>query len=161
MKKTTFKLMMVALGVLLSIDAMAQDHVSCVYLTLKGGGVIAFAVNEHPKIEYHGPKAEFSSEKLTVEYDVSDVEKITFGHQLADGIKSQKVDSEAIISHEGCVSFIGFEAGSMVMVYSLSGTLVDSKRIPKNGGLSIDTSAYPSGVYIFKNNRLTYKLMKK
>lgn len=157
--ETIFKQVTAALLVLqpFSSNAYGQPHVR---LTLKSGEMLTFMVSEKPKMEYHGKIATFSSENMTVEYAMRDIRNVTFSDELVDGIAHQKMEAGKVRSRNGQVIFTGFQDGAEVEVFDVSGKMVESGRIPESGSLSIDTSTYPKGVYIFKSRQITYKWMK-
>lgn len=91
-----------------------------------------------------GDNLVIKTNKVTVEYPISNLEKFTFSSE-ADGI-APVVDN--------------LKSPDVIYIYSISGRLIKTIK-PIEGHLSVDTSELERGTYIVKNGSITYKIYKK
>ena len=113
-----------------------------IYTTTQG--VVSFVFADKPEMTF--PTADMltvTSEKMTVEFPYSEVEKITF-EDAPDAVASLSV-------HDG--------AGP-VLIYDLSGKLLREVKTSQ-GSANIDLSTLRPGVYVVKDGKRSYKVTKR
>ena len=128
-------------GLTCSLTAFAQQTLN-IHTTSQG--IVSFAFEERPAVTFDEPEVmKVSSDRLTLEFPFSDVEKITFADD-ATGIASLTV-------RDGITS---------VSIYDLSGRIV-SRHDAKDGAATLSLTALPPGVYVVKDGRRTYKIRRR
>lgn len=109
----------------------------------KSGGVVSYSFSEKPVVTYTEDGIHLVTNSVEVDYPLSNLEKFTF---------EDSTSPSGIIRTEG--------GSSDVQIYSVGGTLV--KTIKANEGTTtFSTSDLPAGIYVIKNGKSTYKIIKK
>lgn len=122
-------------------SAFAQNTLN---IHQKSGGVVSYAFSEKPVVTYTADGIHLSTSKVEVDYPLSNLEKFTFGDGDANPVESIKAEGIA----------------GDVQIYSLGGTLVKTIKSCE-GTTTFFTGDLPSGVYVIKNGKTTYKIIKK
>lgn len=145
---------------LLQLNASAQEN--NVNFLLKDNGLITFALAENPVITYSDYAVTVTYSGGTVEYQMSDIQRVTIGEYSEDGVKEPAANSKGNLNFESGTFYLsGFAPGVLVSVYNLNGVLVKSRTIAEDGTLEISTNELSSGIYIIKTSSLTYKFNKR
>ena len=106
-------------------------------------GIISFAFANKPEVTFPATDVlKVTSDAMTVEFPYSDIQKITFD------------DGET-----GVATITVRDHANQVRVYDLSGKLV-LERAAKKGVVTVNLSTLPSGVYVVKDGKRTYKVRK-
>lgn len=109
----------------------------------KSGGVVSYGFAETPVVTYVGEKLHVSTDKVSIDYPLAELEMLTFD------------DSEASIGElrlEGQTS--------PVYIYRMDGILV--KRIEAtNGSSAFNMQELPTSTYIIKQGNVTTKIIKQ
>lgn len=107
-------------------------------------GVVSFAFSEQPSVTFGKPEVlTVTSTSMTVEFPFNEIERITF-----DDVPSAV---QALTVRE--------ETGS-VLIYDLSGKLM-RKVVSEQGTATVDLSTLRPGVYIVKDGKRSYKVVKR
>lgn len=133
---------------LLSFISMLLGVVSCLAqntlnIHQKSGGVVSYSFAEKPVVTYVGENLHVSTDKVSIDYPLAELEKLTFD------------DSEASIGElrvEGQTS--------PVCIYRMDGKLV-KRQEPSEGASAFDMQELPNGIYIIKQGNVTTKLIKQ
>lgn len=132
------KLYFTMLLVVASMTSMAQSTLN---VHKKSGGVVSYAFSEKPVVTYSGDILVLTTSKAEVQYPIADLSKFTFEDNGTGIIPTTIVCKEA----------------GETKVYDTAGMLV--KTIASDQPLLIDDLKI--GLYIIKNNKTTYKIIKK
>lgn len=109
----------------------------------KSGGVVSYSFSEKPVVTYTEDGVHLVTNSMEVDYPLSNLEKFTF---------EDSTSPSGIIRTEG--------GSSDVQIYSVGGTFV--KTIKANEGTTtFSTEDLPAGIYVIKNGKSTYKIIKK
>ena len=109
-------------------------------------GTVCFTFAEKPQMSFKTTEVlTISSTTVTVEFPYAEVEKITFNDDDPTAVPMLTV-REAKTDE--------------VRIYDLSGKLVRRSR-SRQGTVSVDLSTLPTGVYIVKDGKRTYKVSKQ
>ncbi len=140
------------------------------YVWLRSGEIAGFDIEEYPEVKLGTEVFTLTSSQSTVEYAAADVLRFTLNDtsvddpetEIAIGIENTRDQSEQAPSfREGTLTVQGLAPGAMVGVYNLSGVMVLSSKANWDGKLSLSLDSLPSGVYIVKTGKTTYKYYKK
>jgi len=123
-----------------AITALFVHAGTALNLQLKDGIVISFLFSEKPSVTYLEDKVIIITNSAEVQYPVSNVESFTFSDSTS-AIESVSIQHENL---------------GVTSVYDISGRLIYSE---KDGNLNIDQVG--KGTYIIKNNKDSYKIIKK
>lgn len=134
------KLLVLLLMTAAAIGAQAQSKM---VIHQKDGGEVSYGFSEKPVVRYVDDNLNVSTATVSVDYPLAELLKITFIDETTDiGILTDTTPT------------------GDVCIYTLNGVLV--KTAAGNGGTAaIDTNGLPSGTYVIKNGKTTYKIMKK
>lgn len=114
----------------------------------KSGAKVSYALSEKPVVTYQGNVLVLTTPGTTMEYPLSDLQMFTFSGS------TNAVESVTMEPSKG---------DGTVRIYNMSGVLV--RTIKPSGDRSADTTFstqdLPSGIYIIKQGRQTYKITKK
>lgn len=149
------KLLLSLLFITLSCCAYAESE--NVYLHLKTGETIAFSICDKPHFTNVNGLLKFSSDVLSVEFPIEDVEKVSFN----DGTSNNEENDPSEHYASNIMSLSGFKTGTIVSVYSVDGKLFDNFTITSDNSFNVNISDYPKGVYVIKTESLTYKINKR
>lgn len=134
---------------------------SAMHLVVWGddGAKVTYALSESPTILFSETTLTIEVRNAKIDYDLNNVDKITY-----EAIESSKI--EELISDESIVNgnFINVSAPSndcLIAIYDVKGTLVYSRKIPKNEDYFFSLSDLSQGAYIVNINGKTYKLVRK
>ena len=103
------------------------------------GTIITYAFSKEPKVTYSGDTLVMSSAGIVVEYPLVTLKKLTFTEA-----QPSSVDTPLIIT----------PTNGPCEIYTIGGQL--TRTIPE--GSQITTSGLPSGIYIIRNNKTSYKI---
>lgn len=129
--------MMALVGVMAS--ALAQSTLN---VHQKSGGTVSYAFSEKPVVTYSGDNLVLKTAKVEVEYPLSNLEKLTFEDGAPDAIDSVTMDAPS---------------ENVTHIFNMGGVLVKSV----DASLSLSTDDLKPGVYVVKNGKSTYKIIKK
>lgn len=113
----------------------------------KTGDVVTYAFADEPVVTYQGSLLVLTTTTTSVEYPLSDVEKITFG------------DTDTAIDQ---IEMDGTPGNDQeVVIYSLNGNIVARHAIDAQGDSSFSLALLQNGTYVIKKGNTSYKIIKK
>lgn len=136
---------------------------SAMHLVVWGGDgtKVTYALSESPTILFSETTLTIEVKNAKIDYDLNNVDKITY-----ETIESSEIDGlnsdEEIMNIDG--DFINVSAPLVdchIAIYDVKGTLVYSRKIPKNEDFFFSLSDLSQGAYIVNINGKTYKLVRK
>ena len=136
---------------------------------LNDGSRYAYALDQHPVVTYSDGELQLSTSQQQITYPATEVRKFTFSVSdlTAEGETPPTTQVPSIEQatqftlQQGEVHFSSCRAGTPISLYTIDGKLLHTVRVDANGRASLDTSIYPSGVYIIKTETITHKIIKR
>lgn len=123
-----------------AVTCLAQNTLN---VHQKDGAVVSYGFSEKPVLTYTATGIHLATSKMEVDYPFANLDKFTF---------SEEANSIDIVTTEG--------TSDEVRIYNINGTLL--KTIKQSDGASAySTSDLQKGIYIIKNGKTTYKIIKK
>lgn len=119
---------------------------SALFVHQKSGGVVEYAFSEKPVVTYSEGYLVISVPEASVSYPLSNLQKFTFG----------EVDDQVtrIVAPVNTVP-------QATYIYSLDGKLMRTLQPNEDGTTSASLEGLPSGTYVVKNGKTSYKVMKR
>ena len=119
---------------------------SALFVHQKSGGVVEYAFSEKPVVTYSEGYLVISVPEASVSYPLSNLQKFTFG----------EVDDQVtrIVAPVNTVP-------QATYIYSLDGKLMRTLQPSEDGTTSASLEGLPSGTYVVKNGKTSYKVMKR
>lgn len=112
----------------------------------KSGGTVEFAFSEKPVVTYSDGYFVISVTGAQVSYPLSDMQKFTFG-ELSENYTRIIAPAEV--------------APQPTYIYNISGILVRTLQPTNDGSTPATLDGLPTGTYIIKNGKTSYKINKK
>lgn len=158
------KLYLVLLLLSLTLSGNAEEK-WCLVVESTGGETIAIGCDQKPVIKTVADGYELRYGEQVSSFTWSQLKKVTIQETepTATAIEEVKVEflkpTFQVSPGEICIK--GAEPGSMAQIFSLNGRLQKNARVGDNGSVSLSTRNLPTGVYIIKTNKSTFKIVKK
>lgn len=154
----TRKLFTILLLWLMAVGMQAQNAIT-VYQ--KDGQVAKFAFAEKPVVTYSVSELVLTTTKTVVQYPIYMLQKIAFDvDDLIDDIGKMELPQTQFGFHNGKLSIIGGEAGSVVSLYTIHGMMIGQYRLDDNGNATITLDLKGKDIYIVKTKQLSFKIRK-
>ena len=96
----------------------------------------------------------------TTTFALPDVIRFTYLN-ATDAVEELKADETQVNFRDGMIVSDQLRANATVAVYSVDGRLVRQLTARESGSYSLNLSELPTGVYIVKADRVTYKIAKR
>lgn len=109
----------------------------------KDGVVVKYGFSEKPTVTYTATGIHLATTKVEVDYPFVNLEKFTFSDE-ANAINVLKTES----------------TNDDVRIYNTNSMLLKTVK-QSDGEASFSISELPNGIYIIKNGKTTYKIVKK
>lgn len=135
------------LSLLTLIAATAAWAETALVVHQKSGGTVMYAFSDKPVVTYDEGYLIISVEGTQVSYPLSDMQKFTF--------EQVEEDQVTLITAPASV------APQPTYIYSIDGKLMRTLQPSENGTTSASVDGLPTGTYIIKNGKTTYKVAKK
>lgn len=113
----------------------------------KSGGTVMYAFSDKPVVTYDEGYLLITVEGTQVSYPLSDLQKFTF----------EEIEEDQITLITAPVSVVP----QPTYIYSIDGKLMRTLQPNENGTTSASVDGLPTGTYIIKNGKTTYKVAKK
>ena len=112
----------------------------------KSGGTVEFAFREKPVVTYNNGFLIISVAEASVTYPLIDVQKFTFD-KVGDNYTRITVPAEVM--------------PQPTYIYNSSGILMRTLQPSEDGSTPATLNGLPTGTYIIKNGKITYKTIKR
>ena len=119
---------------------------SALFVHQKSGGVVEYAFSEKPVVTYSEGYLVISVPEASVSYPLSNLQKFTFGD-----VDDQVTRIVAPVN----------TAPQPTYIYSLDGKLMRTLQPSEDGTTSASLEGLPSGTYVVKNGKTSYKVLKR
>ena len=107
------------------------------------GTVVSYGFSEKPILTYTETGIHITTTKVDVDYPFVNLEKLTF---------SEETNSIGVVTTEG--------TNDDVRIYNINGVLLKTIK-QSDGTSSFSTADLSKGIYVIKNGKTTYKIIKK
>lgn len=164
MRRKLLTLLFLSLLSVATVNAASSVTVSY-FLTvhLKDGSQQDILLDDHPTLALD--KSSLTVSTTSVELELNDIAKFTFYDKTSStpsNIEEAKVSERPSVHISDTeVTFLNVGQDDHVNVYNISGQKVIMANHAVNGSVTIDWSSFPSGIYIFRINKYSFKIMKK
>ncbi|MBR2153002.1 MAG: T9SS type A sorting domain-containing protein [Bacteroidaceae bacterium] len=159
MKKQLFSILSLFLFLLGSSDiANAQSQKLIIWQ--KSGDKVYYNLEENPKVTFSETDMVIATKSFTISYPIEQLLRYTY--DITPTSIENTTSNEMRISQKGdAMTFENLKQGCTIQVYSLDGTLVESKLTANERTITVSLGGYPAGVYLIKANGITYKILKR
>ncbi len=149
------KLQLLILGAMMP---MAMWATPVVVITTADGNTVEVPVESRPKVLVdNGSLMVQQADGSELSFLLSECPKFRFGEQsLANELKGQNPEIRCV---NRVIILNGFEANSLVTVFSVAGNLVAQGQTDSYGSLSLDLNGKDTGIYVVKTPIVTTKLI--
>lgn len=138
-----------------------DEVITTLLVTPEGGEQIQLCLDSRPTVSFTDSEILIATETQVLSFSLASKVECTFSTERA-GIALPESDATVSVRLQGksvCIS--GLTEGYGVYVYNLSGTALYQGVAYAGGSVTIDLSQFPTGIYILKSNKLSYKFILK
>lgn len=143
--------------------AMAETEINAVTITKSDDSKVVFMFANKPVITPGASVYTIADDSQSISIDMTENFEATFGYTDPSGI-DEVIDNDDATAYyyvgSGEITIYNAKAGSNVYVYSVNGMLVNTVKCDADGQAVIETSDLNNGVYVIKNNDITFKYLK-
>jgi hypothetical protein len=158
---TLFSLLLLSVATAYAASGISISYFLTVHL--KDGSQHDILLDNRPTLSFD--KSCLTVSTTSVEFKISDVAKFTFydkTNSTPSNIEEVKVSEKPSVRISDTeVTFLNVGQGTGVNVYNVSGQKVFMANRAVDNNVTIDWSSFPPGIYIFRINKYSFKIMKK
>lgn len=158
--KKLLKLTLVLLALLLAVPLRAAVNPVTLAVQTRDNAKHMFVLADQPNVTFEGEDLVVTCVNSTTTFALPDVIRFTYLN-ATDAVEELKVDDTTVDFKDGVIVINQLKAGATVEVYSVDGRLVRQLKAHEGGNYSLDLGELPTGVYIIKADRVTYKIAKR
>ncbi len=137
----------------------ADNPVTLVVLT-RDNAQHMFVLADKPEVTFEGTDLVVTCVNSTTTFALPDVIRFTYLN-ATDAVEEINKDETQVNFRDGMIVVNGLKANAAVTVYSVDGRLMRQLKAHEDGNYNLDLSELPTGVYIVKADRVTYKIAKR
>ena len=128
----------------------------------KDGQQFSFGFEEKPVVSFTDNAMVIKSTKTEVQYDLSNVAKLTF-NDIEDAVIGIKADvaKANITLNEYTVSIAGAKPDTEVRLIASDGKIIQSYMTAQDGSVAFSIAELHAGSYIISSESITVKILKK
>lgn len=159
-------LMIFVMCIFCGLNSFAEDTSPFLYymqIALKDGSHQEILLNDLPVVNFEKNTLTISTTKDEIIYN--DIALITFSEKIKDeptGLNElQKSENPLMQVTDNKIVFSHLDHKSRVDVYTLQGKLVTSSSSDSGDEITVEWGSFTPGVYIFRVNQRSFKLIKK
>ena len=153
------KYLLTAFLLLFVVNISAVERTTLI-VDMRDGSHATVALLEQPTITFDGEMMKIVSTRSTIEFKRTDVKRYRFHRREITSVEDQPVASPQATIAENTVYISGVADGTVVTVYTTSGTAVCS-GIASGEECTVSLDSLPSGLYIVIYNDTTIKFFKR
>jgi hypothetical protein len=147
-------LAVIVMGIGLSSFAQQPEYLQ---VWQKDGTWVFFRLQERPRSHVSGEKMILETDTKIIEYLLEDIQKLTFGDEDPDNMRSVAGEQPAIaVGHE--IRIAGAKPDTPVNIYGLDGTVLGRFRTNAEGSLLVPNIPSAAGVVLLNVGGVTYKM---
>ena len=150
-----------ALLLLIAQKAIAQSaEYRCVVIETKDGERMEYLLSDNPRIMHRNAMVELTSNTVSVEFPSSNVSKVYLS-TTATAVEKIKVAEGEIRMYQDVIVLKGFGENEPVALYGTDGSQLWQQSMDGNGQLVVSLNSLSKGIYIFKTNHQSFKIIRK
>ena len=150
-----------ALLLLIAQKTIAQSaEYQCVVVETKDGERMEYLLSDNPRIVHRNAMVELTSNTVSVEFPSSNVSKVYLSTATTAVEKIKAAEGEIRMCQDVIV-MQGFGANEPVALYGTDGSLLWQQTTDANGQLVVSLHTLSQGIYIFKTNHQSFKIIRK
>ena len=153
------KYLLTAFLLLFVVNISAVERTTLI-VDMRDGSHATVALLEQPTITFEGDMMTIVSSKSTMEFKRADVKRYRFHRREITSVEDQPVVLSQATIAENTVYISGVADGTVVTVYTTSGTAVCS-GIAAGDECVVSLDSFPCGLYIVTYNDTTIKFFKR
>ena len=157
MKKTFLILTALIIAVIASAGV---KNATTLCIEDKTNGVMKFYLSQRPKLSFRGNYAIVQAGETKLLQFRNLVRAYFTDEDDPTAINEVAADGEQIDCQIGNISLSGFKPLTRVLVYTPAGTLVKKAQADVQGTLDLSLADLPSGIYVVKVGKTTFKMQK-
>lgn len=161
MRKMKALWLVTALLLLIAQKTIAQSaEYQCVVVETKDGERMEYLLSDNPRIVHRNAMVELTSNTVSVEFPSSNVSKVYLSTTTTAVEKIKAAEGEIRMCQDVIV-MQGFGANEPVALYGTDGSLLWQQTTDANGQLVVSLHTLSQGIYIFKTNHQSFKIIRK
>lgn len=161
MRKMKALWLVTALLLLIAQKTIAQSaEYQCVVVETKDGERMEYLLSDNPRIVHRNAMVELTSNTVSVEFPSSNVSKVYLSTATTAVEKIKAAEGEIRMCQDVIV-MQGFGANEPVALYGTDGSLLWQQTTDANGQLVVSLHTLSQGIYIFKTNHQSFKIIRK
>lgn len=123
---------------------------------------VSFLITDIYSLSFSETEVIVSTDIATLSYPISNLLKLSYGliESTNQGLEDIPIDAVNVIFTNECVRISNIKKNSQIYLFSISGTLIYSQEMPREGSFDISLSNLCAGVYLIRINEKTYKFLK-
>lgn len=140
-----------------------QSTGSVVVLKQTNGDTSVYSFSDSPQIRYADNKVKLTTSKTSVELEADNVDRIYLSQGEKDDLSVEALEADVVryFIADGQLVVSGLEAGAVVSVYTVDGTLLVSRSAGTDGKVSLALPKSQNGIFVVKANNQTFKIIVK
>ena len=160
MKKLLKLTLLLLASIVLAVPLRAADNPVTLVVLTRDNAQHMFVLADKPEVTFEGLNLVVTCVNSTTTFALPDVIRFTYLN-ATDAVEELKADETQVNFRDGMIVIDQLKANAVVAVYSVDGRLVKRLTAREGGSYSLDLSELPTGVYIVKADRVTYKIAKR
>lgn len=153
------KLLFLFSFLLTTLYASSQE-INAMVLHLASGAEVTCLLDERPVVTFEGDELVLTTHMNVVRYQASDVLSFTYASVSITSIDRTSSAVTSFAFDGDMLRANSLAPKSMVMVYTVDGTLVTSCKTDKSGNVSLSLPRQAGAVYVVKTSVANFKISK-
>lgn len=158
--KKLLRFYVLLLALLLAVPLRAADNPVTLVVLTRDNAKHMFVLADKPNVTFEGEDLVVTCVNSTTTFALPDVIRFTYLY-ATDAVEELKADDTTVDFKDGMIVINQLKANATLAVYSVDGRLVRQFTARDSGSYSLDLGELPTGVYIIKADRVTYKIAKR
>jgi hypothetical protein len=161
MRKMKALWLVTALLLLIAQKTIAQSaEYQCVVVETKDGERMEYLLSDNPRIMHRNAMVELTSNTVSVEFPSASVSKVYLS-TTTTAVEKIKVAEGEIRMYQDVIVLKGFGENEPVALYGTDGSQLWQQSMDGNGQLVVSLNSLSKGIYIFKTNHQSFKIIRK
>lgn len=160
MKRLLKVTLLLLASVVLAVPLRAADNPVTLVVLTRDNAQHMFVLADKPEVTFVKNDMVVTCVNSTTTFSLPDVIRFTYKY-ATDAVEELTEDKTTVNFQDGAIIIDKLRAGAAVAVYSVDGKLMRKLTAREGGSYRLDLGELPTGVYIVKANRVTYKIAKR
>ena len=160
MMKLLKRILLLFALLVLAVPLRAADNPVTLVVLTRDNAQHMFVLADKPEVTFEGTDLVVTCVNSTTTFALPDVIRFTYLN-TTDAVEEISQNETQVNFRDGIIVVNGLKANAMVAVYSVDGRMVRQLKAHEDGNFSLDLNELPTGVYIVKADRVTYKIAKR